>query len=93
KKESDFLGSPVSLKQERIYPIPNYGSAMSPFYTTLSIWVGAMLLVSMFRVDVDDPEGQFKSYQVYFGRLMTFSTIGIFQALSVSLGDLFLLGA
>jgi putative membrane protein len=92
KKESDFLGSPVSLKQERIYPIPNYGSAMSPFYTTLSIWVGAMLLVSMFRVDVDDPEGQYKSYQVYFGRLMTFSTIGIFQALSVSLGDLFLLG-
>lgn len=92
KKESDFLGSPVLLKQERIYPIPNYGSAMSPFYTTLSIWVGAMLLVSMFRVDVEDPEGTLKSYQVYFGRLMTFSTIGIFQALSVSLGDLFLLG-
>ncbi|WP_028589255.1 YhgE/Pip domain-containing protein [Paenibacillus massiliensis] len=92
QKESDFLGNPVELKEERLYPIPNYGSAMSPFYTTLSIWVGAMLLVSMFRVDVEDPERRYKSYQVYFGRYMTFATIGIFQAISVTLGDLFLLG-
>ncbi|MFB5673842.1 YhgE/Pip family protein [Paenibacillus terreus] len=92
QKESDFLGSPVELKEERLYPIPNYGSAMSPFYTTLSIWVGAMLLVSLFKVDVEDAQGIYKSYQVYFGRYLTFATIGIFQALSVSLGDLLLLG-
>lgn len=92
QKESDFLSNPVLIKEEKKYPIPNYGSAMSPFYTTLSLWVGAMLLVSLMRVDVEGSEGVYKSYEIYFGRLCIFLTIGLAQALIVSLGDFFLLG-
>ncbi|WP_282939595.1 YhgE/Pip domain-containing protein [Paenibacillus sp. RC67] len=92
QKESDFLSNPILIKEEKKYPIPNYGSAMSPFYTTLSLWVGAMLLVSLMRVDVEGTEGMYKSYEVYFGRLCIFLTIGLAQALIVSLGDFFLLG-
>lgn len=93
QEESDFLSSPVQLEENRTYPIPNYGSAMSPFYTTLSIWVGAMLLVSMFKVEVEDIEKRYRPYQIYFGRMFTFMTIGMVQALIISLGDLFILGA
>ncbi len=93
KRESDFLSKPIKLKEEKLFPVPNYGSAMSPFYTTLSLWVGAMLLISLFRTDVVDPENQYTIYQVYFGRLLTFLTIGMFQGLIVSLGDVFLLHA
>ncbi|MCS7462942.1 YhgE/Pip domain-containing protein [Paenibacillus doosanensis] len=92
-KESDFLANPVLIQEVKKYPIPNYGSAMSPFYTTLSLWVGAMLLVSLMRVEVEDPEGiVYKSYEIYFGRMCIFLTIGFFQALIVSLGDFFILG-
>ncbi|WP_411344912.1 YhgE/Pip family protein [Paenibacillus sp. WLX1005] len=93
QQESDFLASPVELKQVRTYPIPNYGSSMSPFYTTLSIWVGGMLLISMFKAEVDDPERRFRPYQVYFGRLATFMTIGLVQAFVIAMGDIFILGA
>lgn len=31
KIESDFISNPVEIKENRIYPIPNYGSAMAPF--------------------------------------------------------------
>ena len=31
----DFLSSPVNLEENQIYPIENYGSAMTPFYTIL----------------------------------------------------------
>ncbi|MEW4371223.1 YhgE/Pip domain-containing protein [Paenibacillus kandeliae] len=93
QQESDFLSSPVELKQVRTYPIPNYGSSMSPFYTTLSIWVGGMLLISMFKAEVDDPERRFRPYQVYFGRLATFMTIGLVQAFIIAMGDIFILGA
>lgn len=92
EKESSFLSAPVQLKTKRIFPIPNYGSAMSPFYTMLALWVGGTLLVSSLRVDVEDPENQYNHYHVFFGRLLTFMTIAIFQAAIVSLGDLFLLG-
>jgi putative membrane protein len=92
-KESSFLAKPILLKTERIFPIPNYGSAMTPFYTMLALWVGGTLLVSSLRVDVEDVESQYKHYQIYFGRLLTFLTISILQAVIVSIGDLFLIHA
>ena len=35
-----FISSPVLIETEKIYEIAEYGSAASPFYTVLSIWVG-----------------------------------------------------
>lgn len=90
---SDFLGSPVEIKEEVLFPIPNYGSAMSPFYSTLALWVGALILVSLLTTD---PHGfkeeiKFKSYEKYFGKFLTFAFIGICQSLILSLGDIYLL--
>ncbi|WP_180960174.1 YhgE/Pip domain-containing protein [Neobacillus cucumis] len=90
--ESNFLASPVLLKTKRIFPIPNYGSAMTPFYTMLALWVGATFLIASLRVDVEE-HNLYKSYQIYFGRMLTFLTIGILQALIVSLGDLYIIHA
>lgn len=39
-----------------MYPIANYGSAMAPFYTILSIWVGAIILCAMLKVTISDRE-------------------------------------
>lgn len=90
-KKSEFFAEPVILKENKLYPIPNYGSAMSPFFTTLSLWVGALLLVSLLTVEVHGHEERFKSYEVYFGRFLTFLTLAIMQSLFVTLGDIFLL--
>ncbi|GGE43563.1 phage infection protein [Pullulanibacillus camelliae] len=91
--ESQFLAHPVILQEKDIFPIPNYGSGMSPFYTSLCLWVGALLLVSLLRLDIEDNERVYHSAHVYLGRLLTFLTIGCFQALIVTIGDMLLLGA
>ncbi|MGG0937625.1 YhgE/Pip domain-containing protein [Brevibacillus centrosporus] len=91
--ESDFLASPVQIQENRKYPIPNYGSAMSPFYGVLSLWVGATLLISLLKAEADNPGERYKPYQLYLGRLATFLTIGMFQALFITLGDIYLLEA
>ncbi|MED1722753.1 YhgE/Pip domain-containing protein [Brevibacillus parabrevis] len=93
KRESEFLASPVQIKENRKYPIPNYGSAMSPFYGVLSLWVGATLLISLLKPDPENPDGRYKPYQLYLGRLGTFVTIGLFQALCITLGDFYILEA
>ena len=92
-EESDFMANPIVLDEHSKFPIPNYGSANSPFYTTLSLWVGGLLLISLLRVDVRNPEGIYTPNQIYFGRGLTFLTIGIFQSLIVTLGDFFILKA
>lgn len=91
EKQSDYFANPVEMQENKLFPIPNYGSAMSPFYTVLALWVGALLMVSILTVEVHDKSVEYKSYQVYFGRLLTFLTIGIMQAFIVTMGDLFIL--
>ncbi|WP_407268250.1 YhgE/Pip family protein [Radiobacillus sp. PE A8.2] len=91
--ESDFLSNPIELKENKMFPIPNYGSANTPFYTTLSLWVGALLLVSLLTIEVENKENRYRESEMFVGRWLTFITIGIAQALIVSLGDMFILGA
>lgn len=93
QSDSDFLSNPIELKEVVKFPIANYGSASTPFYTALAIWVGAILLVSMLSVDVEMPKEMYKPHHYYFGRGLTFLTIALVQAAVVALGDIFLLKA
>lgn len=92
-KESDFFAQPVLLKENKLFPIPNYGSAMSPFFTTLSLWVGALLLVSMLTVEVHETGIAFKSHHIYFGHYLTFGTLTILQSFFATMGDIWILKA
>ncbi|PEK39823.1 phage infection protein [Bacillus pseudomycoides] len=92
EQQSDYFANPVHLKENKLFAMPNYGSGMSPFYTVLALWVGALLMVSLLTVEVHEPEANYKSHEIYFGRFLTFLTIGLAQAFIVSMGDIFLLG-
>ncbi|MFJ8529273.1 YhgE/Pip family protein [Bacillus sp. NPDC094106] len=90
EKQSDYFANPVKLKENKLFAMPNYGSAMSPFYTVLALWVGALLMVSLLTVEVHE-DIDYKSHEIYFGRFLTFLTIGLAQAFIVAMGDIFLL--
>lgn len=88
--EQGFFEEPVKLNENKLFPIENYGTGMTPFYTVLAIWVGGLLLISLLSTDL--PEHTYTPKQMYTGRLFTFLTIGLLQTLVVTLGDLFILG-
>lgn len=89
-----FISAPVEISTEKIYPIETYGSAMTPFYTVLAIWVGALILVAIIHVNVKPQKEHpdINPVQAYFGRYITFLLIGQAQALLVTLGDLYFIG-
>lgn len=87
-KRSDFLANPVEITENKLFPMQNYGTAMTPFYTVLSLWVGILLLVSILSVHAD---GEYKPVEVYFGKLLLFLSIACIQGLIVALGDLYIL--
>lgn len=91
EKTSDFYSNPIKIKNERIYPIPNYGTGMTPFYTTLSLWVGTLLLVSLLTTEVHE-DHPYKSREIYFGRFLTFISISILQSIVVTVGNFLILG-
>ena len=51
KKETNFMTTPVDMKQHNFYPIPTYGAASTPFYTVLCLWVGGLLMASLLSTD------------------------------------------
>lgn len=88
----DFMGAPVQLENKIIYPSLSYGSAVTPFYTNLALWVGGFVLIAIYKLEVDrDREFDgFSATQAYMGRWLLFMTIGAMQAVIVTLGDLVL---
>lgn len=93
EERTDFLTNPVNLVEEKLFTMGNYGSAMAPFYTTLSLWTGILFLVSLLSLEVHAPEHEkYTLVQSYFGKLLLFLSICIIQSIIVSTGDLIIIG-
>lgn len=92
KQFAEFLAEPVQVTSEVIYPVADYGSAMTPFYSTLAIWVGGVVLGAIFKVEAEG-EGlrRPKESQLFWGRFLLFAFLGQIQAAIIVFGDLHLL--
>lgn len=94
-KESDFFTKPVDLHTNELYPIANNGSASTPFYTALCLWVGAVLFSSIATTDYflkEKDKLKYSKREQFSARMLTFLTMGLAQGLIVTLGNYFLLG-
>ena len=85
-----FVGEPVHLDEKVLYPVENYGSAVTPFYTNLALWVGGFVLVAIYKLEVDRNEKirKYTPRQGYMGRWLLFVTVGFLQAIIATIGDL-----
>lgn len=53
---SDFASAPVTVKQDNITDVPNYGTAFAPYFMSLSLWVGGLII---FMAIYYDPSNKF----------------------------------
>ncbi|MEE0706606.1 MAG: YhgE/Pip domain-containing protein [Adlercreutzia sp.] len=98
---AQFLAAPTQLVKHPVYAMANNGSAMSPFYTSLCLWIGAIFMVALMSVQVS-PQRQAAltrkvghaptQAQLYLGRYGVFAVLGLLQAIIVCLGNVFFLG-
>ena len=93
---STLISAPVALHRVSVYPIANYGSAMAPFYTILSLWVGSIVLAAMMKVSVDDELINelipVRLHEIYLGRYLFFGGLALLQATLVCAGDILFFG-
>ena len=89
------LSAPVQLDRHAVYPVDNFGSAMAPLYTTLALWIGALLIMVALKVNpsqrtlegLDNPTPR----QLFIGRFGVVAVISLMQSTCVCLGNLFFL--
>jgi putative membrane protein len=93
KELAEFLVEPVQVETTTIYPVQDYGSAMTPFYSTLAIWVGGVVLGSIFKVHASkDGLRNPKDRHLFWGRFLTYFFLGQLQAAIIVWGDIHLIG-
>ena len=95
KKHADVIANPIDIDEQDVFPVKDYGSASTPFYTALAIWVGALLMISL--LSVHNKHADLKPYlttrEVFLGKSGLFFMMGIIQSLIVSIGNLVFLNA
>ncbi len=90
---AEYVTSPVVMDTQIMYEIEGYGSAMAPFYTTLALWVGALIMVALIKVKVKRHGLEdVREHEAFYGRFITFYLISQAQALITVLGDLLFVG-
>lgn len=90
-----FFSSPVIVETQTIYPINSYGTAMAPFYSTLALWVGCVVLAAVIKVEADPKRLKLRHVtgtQLYWGRFLTYWFFGQIQSAIIVWGDLHILG-
>ncbi len=80
----EYAADPVKITEKKVYGIPDYGTAFTPYFVSLSLWVGALL---MFFSIYLDPEVKFRKISEASGviRFFAYTFIGIAQALVLDL--------
>ncbi len=83
------LAAPVALKRTAVFPVENFGSQMTPFYTFLPLWVGSLLLAVTLKTTVSRKTrkqlGDPKPHQLFLGHYGVFGLIALMQS-TFSLG-------
>lgn len=90
------VAAPIALERIAVYPVSNFGSAMAPLYTTLALWIGALLIMVAMKTQ-PSPEalrrlGDPTLRQVFFGRFLTVAVISLLQSTVLALGNLLFIG-
>jgi len=85
----NYFKNPVTLHKQHMYPINNYGSALAPFYISISLWIGCIIAVAMIVMRVKSKK-KYHSSSVDLGRMGIFLIISMLQALLVAIGALYL---
>ena len=92
---ASFISSPVAVDRNAVFAIENNGSAMAPFYTTLAIWIGGVVLAALVKTNASEKaleETGCSHTQAYIARLALFALIGLLQSTLICAGDLYYLG-
>ncbi|MGB4659355.1 MAG: YhgE/Pip domain-containing protein [Mobilitalea sp.] len=82
---SEFAGAPVTIEQDNVTDIANYGTAFAPYFMSLSLWVGGLILFVGVYLDT---EGKFKimsrDSEHRVARSFLFLLVGIIQAIALA---------
>ena len=89
------LTAPVQIERTALFPSENFGSAMTPLYCTLAVFIGSLLIMVAMKPEVSrrgreklvDP----KPRHLFFGRFCPVALVSLMQTTLLGLGNMLFL--
>ena len=80
----DMFGNPVEMEKHEINTVPNYGTGFAPYFISLGLFVGALLITIVFNLSEPaiQPQNGISWFLSKFGVLLL---VGVVQAILVDL--------
>ncbi|MEH7494251.1 YhgE/Pip domain-containing protein [Neobacillus niacini] len=78
----DMMGEPVKVDKKEINNVPNYGTGFAPYFVSLGLFVGALIISIVFGL-IEPAVQPASARDWFFGKLGVITIIGVVQALLV----------
>ena len=78
-----YAGEVVKLKDTDVYNVDNYGQSLSPYFDSLAMWVGALVMFVLMPYKRPGQETE-NPLQYVAGKYVTFLMISLIQAIALS---------
>lgn len=80
---ASFVSEPISIDEDPMNPVKNYGTGFTPYFIPLSLWVGALMMFFVITDKVDD-DIKASPASLVLGKFLSYGYIGIIQAVLAS---------
>ncbi|GAV23420.1 hypothetical protein cpu_19300 [Carboxydothermus pertinax] len=80
-KRANTIADPIEIKEDKKYHVPNYGTAFTPYFLPLSLWIGALVL--FFLINLKDHRltlSTVRSWEILIGKFLAVAVVGVLQA-------------
>ncbi|OPX43506.1 ABC-2 family transporter protein [Ruminiclostridium hungatei] len=84
----EYIAGPILLKEQKVNGIPDYGTAFTPYFVSLSLWVGALMMFFAIYLDPDVRFRRLSENSRGFLRFAGYSLIGMAQAVVLDIAIL-----
>ncbi len=92
---AEALSTPVGIERIAVFPSENFGSAMAPFYTTLAVFIGSLLILVVVKPSVSNRAQANlrnpKPREMLIGRFLSLVCISLAQTTLIGIGNIFFL--
>lgn len=80
----DYVSQPITLDEQPVNSVKNYGTGFAPYFIPLSLWVGAIMMFFIISDKVDS-DLNVSSASLVAGKFLSYGYIGVLQAVLASI--------
>lgn len=85
KDMGKYISDPVDLQDKPLFNVKTYGEGMAPYFVSLSLWVGALMMFFVITDKVDHKiKAKITPTSIVLEKYIIYSLIGSFQAILIS---------